>query len=90
MKIFGKFIAVQLFTFLTCMYFMGGYIIIKNGDSMVSLNTFQFISGLIFLIITLVGGVILVSGAVLLIIIFLVWSFKNDDRGFIEFTKGIF
>ena len=90
MKIFGKFIAVQLFTFLVCMYFMGGYIIIKNGDSAVGLNAFQFISGLIFLLITLVGGVILVCGAVLLIIIFLVWSFKNDDRGFIDFTKGIF
>lgn len=90
MKIFGKFIAVQLFTFLVCMYFMGGYIIVKNGDSAVGLNAFQFISGLIFLLITLIGGVILVCGAVLLIIIFLVWSFKNDDRGFIEFTKGIF
>ncbi len=90
MKIFGKFIAVQLFTFLICMYFMGGYIIVQNGDRMVGLNAFQFISGLIFLIITLVGGVILLCGAVLLIIIFLVWSFKNDDRGFIDFTKGIF
>ncbi|MEG1299134.1 MAG: hypothetical protein RSC93_00325 [Erysipelotrichaceae bacterium] len=90
MKFIGKYITYVGLFYIFSMMVYGWYIVFTNGNTTYGLTTFQLISGIIGFAVLVFSGIIIIACAILLLILFSIWSFKKDDRKFVEFVKGIF
>lgn len=90
MKFIGKYITYTGLFYLFLMMLYGWYIVFVNGASTYGLTTFQILSGILGLAVLVCSGIIIIACSILLLILFSIWSFKKDDRKFVEFVKGIF